>query len=322
MSEGADAGVPITTLPAGGVLESTTPPPPPIPAPSKVSFGAAFATVPSRADAFLAHLLRCLQTRAGTDVVLQFACYSARLSGSALESLSRSALRHAAQKLVALAFQLPPQTSVVLATAQAPPAAAAAMRLAAQFKALSALMSETRTVNRLWGLLGLYFGLKRLVVRTRAGAGAGAAAADAGEAVFDSLVGYSQVVLLIFYQVFENLSFLGGKKVLNINPALRAKMALWSVKCWGGWIGIELARLLVERARMRATSGGVDEKEAKADAAARSKKWRKSFLRNLAWAPIVVHWTSPNGALPDMAVSLLAMYPSASQMLDLWRDTA
>ncbi|KAK5997478.1 hypothetical protein PT974_02839 [Cladobotryum mycophilum] len=317
ISAAAEAAVaaesaPVTTLPASGVLESNTPPPS-LPPPAKTSFGASIAAVPAHTDAFMAHLLRCLQTRAGADVVLQFACYSARLSGSVLESLSRTALHHSAQKLVAMAFKLPPSTTVLLSSATTPPGAAVAMRIGAQLKALSGLLSEARTVNRLWGLLGLYFGLKRLALKSRAKKTDAEASANAGESQFDSLVAYTQVLVLIFYQIFENLSYLGSKKVLNISPAMQGKLAVLSVKCWGGWIGIELARLVVERSR----KSGAEVKDA-----AWSSSWKKSFLRNLAWAPLTVHWSMPNGPLPDMAVSLLAMYPSTSQMVDLWRQTA
>ncbi|KAL6890958.1 hypothetical protein GGI43DRAFT_210977 [Trichoderma evansii] len=290
---------------------------PSIPTPSKAPIGAVLAAVPSNADAFAAHLLRCIQTRAGADAVLQFLCYGFKLSGSVLESLSRNALRQSAQKLVAMAFQLPPATTVVLSSAPAPPGAAFALSLANNFKALSGVLSEARTINRLWGLLGLYFGLKRIIGRMRPkkiesekeGSGAVVEAA----APFETIFSLSQIVALILFQVFENLAFLGSKKAIDLQPATMGKFGLLSVRCWGTYVFMELSRLLVERAR----------KSPELKTAAWAKTWNTSFFRNLAWAPLTVNWSIPGGiGLPDAAVALLAMYPSTGQMVDLWRETA
>ncbi|RFU79557.1 peroxin 11c [Trichoderma arundinaceum] len=290
-------------------------PAPSIPTPAKAPIGAVLAAVPSNADAFAAHLLRCLQTRAGADAVLQFLCYSFRLSGAVLETLSRNALRQSAQKLIAMAFQLPPATTVVLSSAPAPPGAALALSLATKFKALSGLLSEARTINRLWGLLGLYFALKRIIARPRAKKtdSEKEGSDSVVEARFDTVFSLTQIVTLILYQVFENLAFLGSKKAIDLKPTTMGKFGLLSVRCWGTYTFMELFRLLLERTR----------KSAKAKDAAWAKTWNKSFFRNLAWAPLTVHWGIPGGGpLPETLVGLLAMYPSMGQMVDLWRETA
>ncbi|KAL7945790.1 hypothetical protein V8C42DRAFT_321579 [Trichoderma barbatum] len=288
---------------------------PSIPTPSKAPIGAVLAAVPSNADAFAGHLLRCLQTRAGADAVLQFLCYSSKLSGAVLESLSRNALRQSAQKLIAMAFQLPPATTVVLSSAPAPPGAAFALNLATKLKAFGGVLSEARTINRLWGLLGLYFALKRVIMSPRAKKedsekeGSNSVVAARIETMFS----LTQIVTLILYQVFENLAFLGSKKAIDLKPTTMGKFGLLSVRCWGTYTFMELARLLVERTR----------KSAKAKDVAWTSAWNKSFFRNLAWAPITVQWSMIGGGfLPETAVALLAMYPSTGQMIDLWRETA
>jgi hypothetical protein len=289
--------------------------PPSIPTPSKAPIGAVLAALPSNADAFAGHLLRCLQTRAGADAVLQFLCYGFRLSGSVLETLSRNALRQSAQKLIAMAFQLPPATTVILSSAPAPPGAAIALSLANNLKALAGVLSEARTINRLWGLLGLYFALKRLIVSRRQKnieaekEGSGSVVA----AHFDTIFSLTQIVTLILFQVFENLAFLGSKKAIDLKPATMGKFGLLSVRCWGTYVFMDLARLVIERTR---TSGNVK-------TSAWTKTWNKSFFRNLAWAPLTLHWSIPGGGpLPESLVALLAMYPSTGQMVDLWRETA
>ncbi|KKP03026.1 hypothetical protein THAR02_04852 [Trichoderma harzianum] len=288
---------------------------PSIPTPAKAPIGAVLAAVPSNADAFAGHLLRCLQTRAGADAVLQFLCYSSKLSGAVLETLSRNALRQSAQKLIAMAFQLPPATTVVLSSAPAPPGAAFALNLATRLKAFAGVLSEARTINRLWGLLGLYFALKRVLSRPRSKK-EDAEKEDSGSvalAHFDTAFGLSQIVALILYQVFENLAFLGSKKAIDLKPTTMGKFGLLSVRCWGAYTFMELARLLLERTR----------KSAQAKDAAWAKTWNKSFFRNLAWAPLTVQWGMVGGGpLPETAIALLAMYPSTGQMIDLWRETA
>ncbi|KAM3480944.1 hypothetical protein MY5147_000918 [Beauveria neobassiana] len=62
----------------------------------------------ARTDAFIAHLQRCMQTRAGADTVLMFACYATRLAGNLLDIGGRAALRSSARQLVAALFSLPP----------------------------------------------------------------------------------------------------------------------------------------------------------------------------------------------------------------------
>ncbi|KAL6885294.1 hypothetical protein HDV57DRAFT_421440 [Trichoderma longibrachiatum] len=290
-------------------------PAPSIAAPAKVPIGAVLAAVPSNADAFAGHLLRCLQTRAGADAVLQFLCYSSKLTGAVLETLSRNALRQSAQKLVAMAFQLPPATTVVLSSAPAPPGAALALSLATKLKAFSAVLSEARTINRLWGLLGLYFALKRVISRPRVKKQDGEKeSSDAVvEARFDRVFSVAQIVILILYQIFENLAFLGSKKAIDLKPATMGRFGLLSVRCWGTYTFMELGRLLLERTR----------RSAKAKDAAWLSAWNKSFFRNLAWAPLTVQWgMAGGGPLPETLVALLAMYPSTAQMIDLWRETA
>lgn len=295
---------PLTTLPLGEAVDTSAPPwrdatrPPRVPP----SVAAVLAAALSRADAFLTHLYRCLQTRAGADLVLLFLCYACRLSGSVLETLSRPLLRHSARRLVAMAFKPPPATTVLLAaTPPQPPLAAFALRLGGRFKAMAALISETRTMGRLWGLLGLYFAAKRLVLKS--------CAASAGESEKTPAVAYAQVASLIAYQAAENAAYLGSKKVLPLSTAAQGRLSLLSVRAWGLYVGMELGRLLVERSR-------------RAGSEAEEADWSKSFARNLSWAPLMVHWGMRDWPLPDLMVSLLAAYPATGSMMDLWRETA
>lgn len=310
----ADAAAPpsVSSVPAP---KARAPPPTPPSAPRASVLGA----LPSHTDAFLSHLHRAASTRAGADVVLLFLTYACRLSGAALEALSRSVLRHSARRLVALAFKLPPATTVVLSSAPAPLAATVALDLAARLRAAAGFLGEWRMMGRLWGLLGLYFAAKKLLVKSLSQSSEKDAEKDAAtrsEQRFDTALAYAQTIALLSYQSAENIAFLSSKKVLGFSPATQAKLGRWSVRSWALYIGMELGRLLVERAR-KSGGGGVAAKDA-----AWAREWRTDFSRNLAWAPLTVHWSIDNGPLSEMAIALLAFYPASGHMRDLWRSTA
>ncbi|KAG5924702.1 hypothetical protein E4U61_007377 [Claviceps capensis] len=318
---------------------SEAPPPSSRPPTDKsVSLSALVASTPSRIDAFLTHLSQCMQTRTGAETVLLFACYATRLSGSLLETLSSAAIRQSTRRLLALAYKLPPASTIPRPSLSL---AALALQLGARLKALSGLISETRTMARLWGLLGLYFAAKKLIRKSLAakrqaretgetgGAGeekhAVRAARDISpESTFDTLVAYAQLASLLVFQATENVSFLSSKKVLPLAGPSQGRLALLSVRAWGLYVAMEAARLLVERSRKKEEEGG-EEGELHQDSNGGrewERQWKKSFYRNLAWAPLTLHWGSNGGGfLPDVAVSVLGFYPALGAMMDLWRDT-
>ncbi|KAG5961917.1 hypothetical protein E4U56_003623 [Claviceps arundinis] len=305
-----------------------------------VSLSALVASTPSRIDAFLTHLSQCMQTRTGAETVLLFACYATRLSGSLLETLASAAIRQSARRLLALAYKLSPASTIITAsTIPRPSLAALALQLGTRLKALSGLISETRTMARLWGLLGLYFAAKNLVRKSLAAAKrqsgetgeekkALRTARDVSpERTFDTLVAYAQLASLLVFQATENVSFLSSKKVLPLAGPSQGRLALLSVRAWGLYVAMEAARLLVERSRKKEEEKeeGIVNKDSKDSEGGREweRQWKKSFYRNLAWAPLTLHWGSNGGGfLPDVAVSVLGFYPALGAMMDLWRDTA
>lgn len=306
----APSAEPITTLPSGEPLPSSAPPPPSPSTKKTPALSAAVAAAPSSADAFLAHLARCLQGRGSADTVLMFLSYATRFGGAALEAASRPVLRSSAQKLVAMAFQLPPTTTVVLSPTPTPPLAALALNLSGRLKALGGLLSEWRTMNRLWGLLGLYFAFKKLLAAKKA-----SEKEETSTERIDTAVTITQLTSLALFYVGENLAYLSSKKVLGFSPATQGKLAALSVRSWALYVALEISKLLVQRGRKQRL-GTASEDQAWA------KEWRKNFTSNLAWAPLTVQWSVPNGPLPDVLVWLLGLYPATVDMVDLWRNTA
>lgn len=311
---------------AAEAVESTTAAP--VPAASRSKLLPLLAAAPARLDGFLCQLHRCMQSRAGTDVVLLFVCYACRLGGSLLEVVSRSLIQRSARRLVALALRLPPHVTVVLSSAlEQDSVAAFSLRLAERLKAISALLSEARTIGRLWGLLGLYLSAKKLLAKASAAklrAQEGEKTVRVGEEkprdrvdpLVDAIVAYAQITALVVFQASENVAYLSKRKIIPCSAATQARLSLLSVRSWGLYIGMELGRLLVERSRKMNGHNGAESAQKKAWTA----EWKKDFLRNLAWAPLTMHWGTRQGLLPDLFVSLLAIFPSTGLMMDLWRE--
>jgi hypothetical protein len=310
---------PITDLPSGDPVPSTGAPKPSL---EPLPISAFAAAAPSNLDAFLTHLHRCLQTPSGIDTVLLFLCYTSRLSGSILESISRSALQRSARNLVALAFALPPKTTILLSAAPPSTGAAAALRLAGRLKAFSALLSEGRTFTRLWGLLGMYFWAKRLVLAKKSGSGTSNGTTDiaaAQQEKLDRSIAWTQLISCILFQALENAAYLSQKGVLALSPASQGKALKWSTRFWAVFVGTELGRLGIELARKQQGKGvALKSKEHQAWYG----EWRRKFARNLAWAPLTVHWSLDKGFVPDMMIGALACVPGVIQMSELWEQTA
>lgn len=311
------ASAPVSSLPDGKPIESSAPSSPK----NNANISALLKATPSTIDALLARLHRCLQTRAGADVVLLFLTYFTRLTGAVLEDLARGALRHNARKLISLALTLPPSTTVTFSNkVVASPFAALGLALSARLKAMSGVLTEVRTFGRLFGLLGLYFAAKKFIMSRLAPADPEKNQDAKAERTFDTLVSAAQIISLISFQATENVAYLASKKVLPFTPATQGKLAQWSVRSWAMYIGMELGRLLVDRQRRVSAAGGkLTTKDAEWSA-----NWKKEFTGNLAWAPLTIHWsTLPKGlGLNELAVSLLAFYPACGAMKDLWKANA
>lgn len=314
----------IADLPSGEPIPSPGHLPSPKPAPFPLR--ALLAATPSNVDAFLAHLNRCLSTPSGIDTTLLFVCYTSRVASSALTALSRSALRRSAREWVALVAALPPRTTVLFdASSTSLPstaAAAAALTLANRLRALSGLVSEARTIMRLWALLGMYFWARGLVqktrqaLRARESAGVGGdekiTPRDERQTVVDAAIAYTQLVACIVFQTLENGAFLSSKGVLGWSPQTQARAGKWSARFLAVHIGVELGRLAAESFGVVPTkiaSGSLD-------------TWRKQVIRNMAWMPLTVHWGSEKGFVSDWLIGLIACIPGTIQMGQLWRETA
>ncbi|OTB17998.1 hypothetical protein K445DRAFT_315756 [Daldinia sp. EC12] len=317
-------------LPSGDPVPSAIPLPVSKPRPFPIKD--VIKATPSNLDAFLAHLQRCLRTPSGIDTTLLFVCYASRFSASILEHLTRPAIQRSAEQLLALAASLPPSATLVF-TAKALPGRGAALALifAKRLRALSAMVTDARTFLRLWGLLNMYFWLRRLVA-SRKQDGQNEEKEKEKEKKTDKLetaISWFQLSTCIIFQALENGAYLSSKNVLGWTPAAQRRASLWSARFWAAFVGAEIGRLMYEsRKRGRRTraekfaDGAKTASEVQAEEKEWNATWRKTLLRNLAWAPLTLHWSSETGLLGETAVGALACVPGVIQMRDLWRRTA
>lgn len=290
----------------------------------KLPLSVILALTPANIDAFLSHLHRCIQTPSGIDTILLFLCYSSRLTANILEAATQGTLEQYARRLLAavpLASAKEAATkSVAVAAATAQPSASgvAVLRSAGNLRALSALLSDVRTFTRLWGLLNMYMGLKRLAAREIAIYRGGEKAPGAAGQVelLDRVIAWTQLGAGASFQVLENAAYLASKKVINLAPASQMKAMQWSVRFWALSTGIEIGRLIIERVRKE--KGDVTTAEHQEWRAG----WNRSFARNLAWAPLTVHWSMEKGFVNDTMIGALATIPGVIQLNQLWKATA
>ncbi|KAI1816756.1 hypothetical protein GGS20DRAFT_536091 [Poronia punctata] len=314
----------LTDLPTGDPVPSSAPSPAPKPKPFPLR--ELLAATPSNIDAFLAHLQRCLSTPSGIDTVLLFVCYTSRLSAAVLTTLVQPAIQRSADRFIALANALPPSTTLIFSAKALPSSSVAlVLELSKRLRALSGLTSEARTILRLWGLLGMYFWARRLVLKLR---NPTAQADGKPESKLDTTIAWTQLTTCIIFQALENAAYLSSKGIFGMSPKAQGKAAIWSARFWGSFVGIELIRLYYDsvkrgrRTRSEKFAGGKTVAVVESEERDWNDNWRKSVVRNLAWAPLTLHWSLPQGLVSEMAVGALASIPGVIQMRDLWRNTA
>ncbi|KAF4120341.1 hypothetical protein GMORB2_3142 [Geosmithia morbida] len=284
---------------------------------------------------------RSALTRSGTNTVLLFLAYATSLSGNLLEATSRAALRNTAAKLIALALQLPPSTTLSLSTRATgvSPLAILALRLSARLKAAADLISEVRTFNRMWNLLEIYFATKSFVQSLRAApsspssdeknnTSSSSSSSSRVQKVFDTALAFAMLASFASFQITESTALLGSRKVLPISPATQDRLAMWSVRSWFASTGLDIVRLVVERRRKLRAAEEAAAQDDEATAAKRrdeletwSEQWQVEFWRTLAWFPITVHYSMGGGLLTELSIAALSFYPGISQLSEVWLST-
>jgi len=301
---------PLSDLPSS--TPSNLPPRKPLAAP----LTAAMVALPSQTDVFLTRLNKALATPSGVDTVMLFLCYTSRFSSSLLTSLAGTILRRSARDWLALVASLPRGTTLLFSApssdAAKTVAAARALILARRLKAFSDLLSEARTILRLWALLGMYFWGKGLVCKAIA-RWRGQVQEKNKESLGETAIAWTRLGLCVGLQALENGAYLSQRGVLGWSPKQIGLAYKWSARFWAAYIGVELGRLLAEGFGGNAAQKAGDKE---------TVEWRKKVVRNMAWMPLTIHWSMDKGFVSEPFIGLLASVPGIIQIRDLWAETA
>ncbi|KAK0736882.1 hypothetical protein B0T21DRAFT_363946 [Apiosordaria backusii] len=233
---------------------------------------------------------KCLSTPSGIDTVMLFLCYTSKLTAAILTSS---------------------RTTTLLSKTSSNPLARKTLftLLAKRLNNLSALMSESRVILRLWALLGIYSWGRSIV-------------ASPTTSIPAKTLEYIRLVLCVLLQGLENGAYLSSRGVMGWTPAQQGQAYKWSARFWAAFVGIEIGRLLAERMGGGGARGKKldDEKEELKE----TREWKRKLAKSLAWAPLTVHWSVEGGVpgMTEMVVGALASVPGVIQMGDLWASVS
>lgn len=156
--------------------------------------------------------------------------------------------------------------------------------ISAQMKALASLISDVRIFMRLWGLASIY---EWLVATVRA--------PPKDETL--RKIAYLQISANIFYQILENLAYLGQHKVLSVRKRRQANYWLWSSRFWMAHVVLEFWRLKREndlsvKGKERAEVVEEDPKWYNfahvMNSDGKKSAWYRQLWSNMAYAPLTV----------------------------------
>ncbi|KAN0065589.1 hypothetical protein ACQY0O_000707 [Thecaphora frezii] len=269
----------------------------------------------------LDHVIRYLGTWSGTDKALMVTQYSSKLVIVLLNL--QYALR---RRLLGLSAKRP---------------ASATERL----RKLSSLISDARTLFRIWGLLPIIkwmVSLERSPPPTRLLHN------------IERIQGWS----MLAYCPMEAMAYLGGHGIVPVSAAVQTSLWLWGSRFWALYVGLQLLHLVednrllrlrakaLERSRGHPTptrkeageqrqgeaeGEGEEEKRDSQQAAITARMWdeldeRKAAILNELWVnlgylPLTLHWSFPAGLFGDGWVGLFGTVAGASGLRSGWRNS-
>jgi hypothetical protein len=158
------------------------------------------------------------------------------------------------------------------------------------------------------------------------------------------IVAYLEVFSILVYQALENVAYLSSKGITGQRLVKKwggiNAWYLWSTRAWFGYVLLEFVRLgresvlfrqkEEERKKIRAEqvqdgTKSVSEVEKEDEEARRqeTRKWRKSLVNNLAWAPLCLHWSLEKGiGVPESLTGFIGLLAGIWGTHDTWAATA
>ncbi|KAG8831246.1 hypothetical protein FRC17_003442 [Serendipita sp. 399] len=258
----------------------------------------AFSRVPPSPE--LDHAVRFLSTWSGSDKFFMLLENSAKLLVPLLEMRARMEYRNGVRKI--------PSSSS-----------------SARWKKLGSVISDARTLLRLWGLLPIFqwlISLERSPPPTRK------------LLTIERLQGLS----MLAYYPLEHLYYLGSKGVLPISNEKIGKYSLWSTRAWAFYVCLQFLhlkedwKLLKRREKALAKDTGslgekgrlsVEQENLRAELLRRKDAILNELIVNIGYLPLTVHWSLKGGLFKnDIWVHLFGMVAALASFRGSWIASA
>lgn len=269
-------------------------------------------------------IARLLSTSDGLESLLSTLNYGSHALHYLLACLPSTAVRNRLRLFLLYRLRGQTPTIVLYSSSSSSPSSSARPPLLA----LAKLISETRYTLRLFALVSIWTW------------GSATAKSPPRDRVL-RIVAYLEVLSILVYQALENVAYLASKGILGRRLVKRTggvdAWYLWSTRAWFGYVLLEFVRLgresvlfrqreEEERKKIRAESTFSESEKSEEEEEARRqeiRKWRKSLVNNLAWAPLCAHWSLEKGiGLPESVTGFLGFIAGLWGTYDAWKATA
>ncbi|KAI9718355.1 MAG: hypothetical protein M1812_004076 [Candelaria pacifica] len=309
---------PSESSPATPVDATPSPPKPPSSKPPSQRISPSLLSL---TDSKISRLNRILSTTSGLDTTLLTLSYTLTLLTSTLPSLTN--------------LQIPSLLTTTKSHIQPIPTSTRFTRTISSLRTLVTLISDIRIFLRLWGLLAIWsWGFSNYKNPPR-------------DQVL-KIIAWLQIGANAVFQGLENGAYLSSHGIVDLGGGGKGgkregKWWLWSARFWAAHVALEfgrLGRVLVLKGReeeeeRKRRSEWVGESVEKVGSVAKLEegrggvvkrreveRWWREFGVNLAYAPLVVHWSLEKGCVGDGWVGALGGVAGVLGFREAWRQTA
>ncbi|CDK25717.1 unnamed protein product [Kuraishia capsulata CBS 1993] len=173
-----------------------------------------------------------------------------------------------------------------------------------KLRSISNYISDIRIFVRLWGIPALTaFGISE-IKQTR----------KSGQSRVSRWLNYIDVVSIVAYQPLENVGFLADHKWTHHPDSVAGEVGLWyyvvSSRLWAIYVVLEVVKLAKEYVISIRNGSRIPLLE--------NSAFSRGLVSNLANLPLTVHWSLPEGCLPDIVVGFLGTFSSALNTRESW----
>ncbi|KAK7203180.1 hypothetical protein BZA70DRAFT_84041 [Myxozyma melibiosi] len=291
-------------------MSSTTPAPAATPAtPPPSTLHTRILNAARSSDPSLAKASRILSSASTLDLNLMTAQYSLTFLAESIKFIhNKAALARLFARLSALSTYFDSVTIVSKPGDILLPPSQTALRL----RRLTALISDVRIFNRLWGTITM---LKW---------GSAVLQAPPKDAIL-KLIAYTQVVSNNIYQPLENIAYLASHDILPVDKLTVKKLWIFSSRLWALHIILEFVRLareyaLSSKSSASATTSEKLDPELAAERVKAKKLWTRQLIVTAAYFPLTIHWSLESGIINDWMVGLFGSIAGGVRFFPLWRE--